>query len=247
MATKITGKNGKVFYYDTDSSGWLLLPATNGWSIELTLDEVDVTSFTESGVNWKDYKFVLKEWSGTIDGFVTDTDFPSIETGTSLNIMFNVDTNSGFRGTATLTGNSTNLPVSEAGTVSMSFRGESTLTIFDNQVNPRATNFSDWTLEDEWSVVDGVLTYTFVDGTTRAATLPSVTTATNDYIVAIKFGNINDSDSGNTQINIAVTGGIVYANTWYLKQYTATGTDLVLGGKAENIEIEDVFVYEVVK
>jgi hypothetical protein len=244
MATKITGKNGKVFYYDTDSSGWLLLPATNGWSIELTLDEVDVTSFTESGVNWKDYKFVLKEWSGTIDGFVTDTDFPSIETGTSLNIMFNVDTNSGFRGTATLTGNSTNLPVSEAGTVSMSFRGESTLTIFDNQVNPRATNFSDWTLEDEWSVVDGVLTYTFVDGTTSHATLPSVTTATNDYIVAIKFGDIS---GGSSDVDIAVTDEIVYANTWCLKQYTATGTDLDLVGKGENIEIEDVFVYEVVK
>ena len=83
---KITGKNAKVLHNSTE------IAEAKEWSLDWTVDSVDVTSFISTGgqSNAKDYLVGLTDWSGSIT-CVIDSGGIDLTLGTSYQIKFYVD------------------------------------------------------------------------------------------------------------------------------------------------------------
>ncbi len=130
----ITGKGGSVTF-ESD-----VIAELSNWSLDLSVDEVDVTSFDSDG--WKEFLAGLKEWSGSFEGNLKYSD-PVSGSKKGQKVLFDawkgsdevktivleVNSEVSFTGSAFLTSLSVNVPVDDKADFSSDFRGTGELTV----------------------------------------------------------------------------------------------------------------------
>ena len=245
---KITGKDAYVLCEPSTSGVWDMLPSTNEWTLDLSISEIDVTTFKEGGVSWKDFLYSLQEWTATVNGFIDTTAIPKLEIGHTSLMIFQISGNNMIMAPATLVGNNLGLNVDDAGSESLSFRGVNTFTIASNESESRG-DFSDWNVTDtSWSIVSNELIYDgLADG---SAILSGVLTINSNYIVLIKSASTATGSPGYCNIGGANIEFNNIANKWAVVDCgEASNTNFEIKGKAADgpLAISDVIIYEVIK
>mgnify|MGYP003149250476 CR=1 FL=1 len=120
MAGPIIGDTGTVAW---GAGGY----TTNvkAWSLNIAVDEHDITDFASSG--WAEYMGGLKRWSGSFECFLDDT--TAIDEENQNTLTLTASTGRTFEGTAFITANDVTVNPADPNTVTVNFRGTSTLTI----------------------------------------------------------------------------------------------------------------------
>ena len=125
----VAGKKGTVTY----SGG--SVATVNNWSLDLTNDMLDVTSFTTSAPQWREFIDGLSGWSGDISGI-----FDSASTGqndlivnsitpTTAAVILEMDQTAGgkFNGSVFLSGMSPGVAIDGTADISWTLQGTGAL------------------------------------------------------------------------------------------------------------------------
>jgi len=121
---EIAGYTGKMSF-----STNVISDATNNinaWSLDITCDALDVTTFVDSG----NHTFIrgLKGWTATAEGFVDSSQVSQFaDLGTSATLALYVNATNYYSGTALLTGASPSVSTDGVETISFSFQGSGAL------------------------------------------------------------------------------------------------------------------------
>lgn len=115
----ITGATGDV----TFTSGYVT--NVRSWSLNIAVDEHDITDF--SATTWALYMGGLTRWSGSFECWLDDT--ATLVTSNSNTLVLTASTGRTFTGTALITGNDVTVNPADPNTVTVGFRGTSTLTV----------------------------------------------------------------------------------------------------------------------
>jgi predicted secreted protein len=123
----LTGKDGAVYI------GANKIAEMTNWSLDLGVDDVDVTNFDSDG--WKEYLAGLKEWSGSTEGNFKLDDINGQKAiltawlnGTALGFEFRVNSTVKFSGSA-LVKPSIEVPVDDKASFSCDIQGTGALTL----------------------------------------------------------------------------------------------------------------------
>lgn len=116
----ITGATGTVAW---SAGGY----TTNvkSWTLNIAVDEHDITDF--SATAWALYMGGLKRWSGSFECWLDDT--TALDEENSSNLTLTASTGRTFEGTAFITASDISVNPADPNTVTVNFRGTSTLTI----------------------------------------------------------------------------------------------------------------------
>jgi len=131
-----TGMSGEG-YFAKDST---IVGLINEWSVSKSRDEVDITSFSEGGVDARDYEPGLMDWTMDITGFIDFSDTEqmnlddAMDDGTKVTVWAALnDSGNYYEGEAFVTSDDITNPVDEVADVSMSLRGKDKLVKENNE------------------------------------------------------------------------------------------------------------------
>ena len=123
MAT-ITGKTGYV-KFGTDTSESELTEASE-WSIDYSIESIETTEFSSSGVTAKSYIMGLADWTATVTSDFDDAATPTAPSTTAASLLLYYDDTHFFDSAGTgayLTGLSITTPVAGKIAITYSFQG----------------------------------------------------------------------------------------------------------------------------
>lgn len=119
---KFAGRGGSV------KVGTTTVAEIKSWSLELSVDTIDVTSFSSGG--WKEIIAGIKEWSGSAEGNwdMTDTQGQkalqdALLGGTTVTINLYIDSTKRYSGTAYIKSVSVEAAADDVVSVSFDFEG----------------------------------------------------------------------------------------------------------------------------
>jgi len=238
----ITGKAGyvtkEVSAVDT------LVTAIRSWSIDYTVDTVDVTEMSSTAPVSKSFVAVLASCNGTITANHTDG-AEQLTPGTSYNLMLNVDANTAYYGAAFITGKGVNIVVDgEAmSTYPFQFNGKCYILGAELVVDGGFTAASSaaWDVSDEDVAYDTTNDQLDFSGAADVPPdTPGILTDTYVYYTSITVSNWG---SGSVAHDIGGTAGTSRgADGTYVEFITAAGTDYKIVGAAGTYSVDRVSV-----